>query len=170
MKHSFLKNQSEIKDSIKNIAQEINASFVNQEIDLISLNQAGDFLVEDLSKNLEIRTRHQNLAFKNYDESKASGEVRITQDLEYPVYKRHIILADGIIISGNTHFYICNYLKQRLPASISIVCIGIKPDLTRKDLPHTFSLFEFANEWVEGYGIGSGKNKSLRFLVDLNKS
>ena len=170
MKNKLLKDSNEIQDSIKKIAAKINEAYAGKKIDLIALNAAPKFLIEDLMEELEIEIRLQSLVFEDYDQLNQSGEVHLSKDLDFPIYDRHVLLADGMIISGNTHFYICNYLKQRLPKSLSLVCVGSKPKFLAKELPHCYSLFNFHNEWVEGYGIGGEEFSKEKYLVDLKKT
>ena len=118
---------------------------------------------------MTIDVRLQNLNFENYKVQNNSGEVQISQDLEFPIFDRHVILADGMLISGKTHFYVCNYLKQRLPKSLSILCVGYKPELITHKIPNINSLFSFNDEWIEGYSIGSEKHCGQKYLIDLKK-
>ena len=134
------------------------------------MNHAARYLVEDLLTLLNFEVRLQELHFTNYEEANKSGEVRITQDLKDPINEKHVLLADGIIISGLTHSYISNYLNQRIPKSVSIVSVGVKPKLLECKLPNSYSLFEFDDVWVEGYGIGEEQMGSKRYLVDLKES
>ena len=148
----------------------LNKKFHKASIDIILMNHAANPLVEDLMELLDFNVRLQNLNFESYESPSKSGEVFITKDLEYPIYDRHVILADGMIISGVTHFYLYNCLKQRLPQSISIVSTGTKPNSLKYELPNCYSLFKFNDEWVEGYGIGAGEHSLEKCLVDLKKS
>ena len=166
---NLLKSSKEIKDAIIELSNKINKDYSNKTIELISINNAAKYLIEDLTKYLEIDFRLQSLNFENYENSVESGEVKLTKDLESPIFDRHVILADGILISGNTHFYLSSYLEQRLPKSISILCVGHKPELLVKKIPKCYSLFSFNDEWVEGYGIGSKEHRSQKYLVDLKK-
>ena len=165
----IIKNSQEIDSALIKLSVDLNKDFHKTSVDLISINHAAKYMVEDLTELLDIDARLQKLNFKNYDSPSKSGEVCLTQDLEYPIFGRHIILADGIIISGTTHFYLINLLKQRFPASISIVSIGMKQNSLIYELPNCYSLFKFNKEWVEGYGIGSGEFSNEKSLVNLKK-
>ena len=166
---NLLKSPKEIKDAIIELSNKINKDYSNKTIEIISINNASRYLIEDLKKYLKIDFRLQNLIFENYENSSESGEVKLTKDLENPIFGTHVILADGILISGNTHFYLSRVLKQRLPKSISILCVGHKPELLVKKIPKCYSLFSFNDEWVEGYGIGSKEYRSQKYLVDLKE-
>jgi hypoxanthine phosphoribosyltransferase len=169
MIEQIIKTSKEIEPAISDLSDILNKEFHKASIDIILMNHAAKFLVADLMEFLDLDIRLQNLNFKNYESSSESGEVQITKDLEFPIFDRHVILADGILISGNTHFYVCNYLKQRLPKSLSIVSVGKKPKLLAKKIPNCYSLFNFNDEWVEGYGIGGSENKDKPYLVDTRR-
>ena len=169
MNEKIIKNSQEIEAAVIKLAMELNKDFHKTPIVLVSINHSAKYFVEDLTELLNMDVRAQSLNFENYENPVESGEVQITKDLEFPIFDRHVILADGILISGNTHFYVCNYLKQRLPKSLSIVCVGDKPKLLAKKIPNCYSLFSFNDEWVEGYGIGVSENKDKPYLVDTRR-
>ena len=73
---------------------------------------------------------------------------------------------DGIIISGKTHHLICGILNKFQPKSLSIASMGKKPKLITYELPKCYSLFDFDNEWVTGYGIGPDEHRTKKFLFD----
>ena len=170
MKHKILKSSSEIDESILKLSESLNKEYSENLVDIITLNHSADLFVKDLSKHLEIDFRLQTIKFENYPETQESGEVRLTSDLEFPIINRHVIIADGIIISGLTHSYLIKYLRLRMPMSISLIAIGIKPNHLKYELPKVDALFNFNEEWVEGYGIGSVDNSPQKCLLDLKIS
>ena len=170
MNQQIIKTSKEIETAIIDLSKMLNKKFHKASIDIILMNHAANPLVEDLMELLDFNVRLQNLNFESYESPSKSGEVYITKDLEHPIYDRHVILADGMIISGTTHFYLYNYLKQRLPKSISIVSTGMKPNALKCELPNCYSLFKFNKEFVGGYGMGGDEHSLKKCLVDLKKS
>ena len=166
----IIKNSKEIEAALAKLSKTLNKDFHGTPVDIISINHAANFLIKDLLKRLEMDVRLQNLNFEHYENQTQSGEVRISKDIEFPIFDRHIILADGIIITGKTHFYLYKYLSQRLPKSLSIICVGNKPELLTNKISNLYSLFSFKDEWIEGYGIGSKENRCHKYLIDLKKN
>lgn len=166
MAKKIIKTKTEIKKAVIELAEAINSDYRDKEIDLICLNDSADYLASDLIKLLKVKTRICKLKFTNYKKPTNSGEVKILEDLKYSIYMRDVIMVDGIIISGITHNYLSRILKQRKPNSIALVSVGKKPKLLKIKMPKCYSLFSFNDEWVEGYGFGSEKNKNKNYLVD----
>ena len=164
---NILKNKNDIEEAIDLLSKNLMKDYPEGSVDLISLNHAPKYFSADLANSLSMDLRLQKLEFENYETKTKSGEVKIIQDLEHPIYGRNIILTDGIIISGITHDYLYNMLNQRFPKSIAIASIASKPKLLKKTLPICYTLFNFSDEMIEGYGMGSAQLKERKCLFDV---
>lgn len=165
----ILKNEIELKDSLTDLSAQLNESYRGKQVEIIKMNSAADLFLEDLSKMLQFKFNIQSLEFKAHKDPLKKG-VNISKDLSQSIAFKEVILIDGIIISGKTHAYLTEYLSQRKPKSLSIVCIGTKEESEVIPLPATYSMFKFKKEWVEGYGIGNQENAIHRYLIDVKIS
>jgi hypoxanthine phosphoribosyltransferase len=107
------------------------------------------------------------MAFSSYQDAPQSGEVKITLDINKPLIGLHVLVLEGVIITGRTPLYIMNMLRLRCPSSIEICAIAHKPNQLTVPLNVKYSLFEFNNEWVVGYGVGDGQEKSSPDLINI---
>ncbi len=169
METNVLKTEKHINDELINLSKKLNEVFLNEEVEIVKMNSAADLFSVDLLNLIEFKFNVQQLEFKAYEGQLTKQEVEILKDLSKPIGGKHVILIDGIIISGNTHDYLSRILLQRKPKSLSIVCIGTKDESKIASLPSIYSLFNFGNEWIEGYGIGNKRNSIHRRLVDMKK-
>ena len=168
-KKRIVASNKDIQKSIVEMTKTINEDYKGLSVDIVNLNHAASFLIKDMLNYLDFDIRLQSLEFEANEIQSVNGEVKITRDIKEAISGRHVILLDGIIISGLTHYYICNYLKQKSPESIAISCVGIKPKQIVKTLPKYYSMFEFNEEWIEGYGIGAEPSRSKPYLIDSKK-
>ena len=162
----IVKNKDDIEKAMDSLSKDLIKIYPEGNVDLITLNHAPKYFSRDLADSLTMEVRIQNLEFDNYGTRNKSGEVKIIKDLEYPICGRNVILTDGIIISGTTHKYLFNILNQRLPESIAIASVASKPKLLKKKLPTCYTLFNFSDEMIEGYGMGSAQLKERKCLFD----
>jgi hypoxanthine phosphoribosyltransferase len=164
--YKVLFSKEEIKQRVLAIAHQINTDYKGKTLDIICLVNSAQFFCADLVRELTITTRLHTLGFSSYLNGNESGEVRITLDINEPLYNCHLLVIEGIIISGRTPRYIIDLLKVRRPASIAMCALGIKPALLSEELPIHYSAFEFGQEIAVGYGIGSVTEKTLSAIIE----
>lgn len=158
---------AELRERLEQLANEINRDYAGREIDLVCLSNSAMVFTADLARLIKVPVRQHLLAFTTYPNAPQSGEVRITLDVAEPLEGRHVLLVEGMVISGRTPLYLMNLLRLRRPASLDLCVIGSKPAELAVELTIKYRLFEFGKEWVAGYGIGHGAEKSSMDLVNL---
>ncbi len=168
LSHKVLISAESIRKRLQEIAKQINIDYAEREIDLVCLTNSAITFTTDLMRMLEIPTRLHLIAFTSYSPAPISGEVRLTLDINEPLQGKHILVIEGMVISGRTPLYLMNLLSLRQPASLALCAIGSKPAELAVDLPIKYRLFEFSTEWVAGYGIGKGHERISADLLNLN--
>ena len=132
---------------------------------MICLVNSALFFTVDLVRQLTIPTKLHFFGFTNYQEGNESGEIRLALDVQEPLFDRHILVIEGIVVSGRTPRFIIDLLRNRRPASIALCALGSKPHLLSENLPLNYVAFELGQEIAIGYGVGSGPEKTLPFLI-----
>ena len=79
--------------------------------------------------------------------------MRIIKDLSQPIAGRHVIVVEDIIDTGLTLNYLLQYLADKGPASVSIVCLLDKPARRLAEVPIDFRGFTIPDRFVIGYGL-----------------
>ena len=170
MTHKILHNAININNRVAEIAYEINRDYLGREIELVCLTNAALIFTSDLIRLLDVPIRLHTLAFTSYAKTSTSGEVRLTQDISEPLQGRHVLVIEGMVISGRTPLYLMNFLRLRQPGSLELCAIGSKPMELAVALPIKYRMFEFKKEWVMGYGIGKGPERALPYLINGQES
>lgn len=165
--HNILASSEIIQERLIHMAEKINRDYACREIDLVCLGNSASMFVADLVRLVHIPMRQHLLVFSSYHDTPTSGAVRLTLDVANSLENRHILLAEGMIISGRTPLYLMDMLRLRRPASLEICAIGMKPSLLSVNLQVKYCLFDFDKEWVAGYGIGNGPEKVSANLINL---
>jgi len=163
-KHNIIINKEKIISRIKTLANQINSDYAGKTLDLVCLVNSAQFFTSDLVKYLTVPTRLHYLGFNSYLKGNETGEVRLTSDIQEPLFGRDVLVIEAIVVSGRTPKYIMDLLKNRKPNSLNLCALGSKPHLLSEKLPLKYVAFELGKEILVGYGIGSGPDKTKPYL------
>ena len=165
----LLKSADEIDKCIIELSDVISFDYANTEcLHLISLLNGGSVFCSDLMRALRIPVVLHHFGFDSPSSRSKNGQVCITLDVADDLRGKDVLIVEGLVISGRTPLYLMNYFKARGPNSIEICAVGTKPTSKEVGVVVKYNLFEFENEWVAGYGIGSGTDRSKSCLFDAN--
>ena len=117
--------------------------------------------VQELGDRLYDRFKDKNPMFEvefiglsSYkNATKSSGVVQITRDLQRDISGRDIIIVEDILDSGNTLYFLTEYLKTKGAASVTIATLLDKPARREKPITADYAGFEVPDEFVVGYGL-----------------
>lgn len=83
-----------------------------------------------------------------------SGAVRITKDLDISVVDRHVLIIEDMVDTGLTLNFIVRMIRQRRPASLSIVTLfNREAHRLVTNLPVRYVGFDAPDEFLVGYGL-----------------
>jgi hypoxanthine phosphoribosyltransferase len=165
--NKVLIREETLHQRLQEVAMQINVDYVDREIDLVCLTGSAMTFTADLVRLIQVPVKLHTMAFISYIPAPKSGEVRLTLDIAESLEGRHVLVVEGMVISGRTPLYVMNLLRLRQPTSLEICAIGSKPAELAVNLPIKYRLFEFGKEWVAGYGIGHGAEKVSADLLDM---
>ena len=151
------------------LAHQINLDYGGRDVDLVCLTNSAMAFTADLMRLITVPVRLHAMAFSSFAPVPRSGAVRLTLDIAESLEGRHVLVLEGMVISGRTPQYLMNLLRLRQPASLELCVIGSKPAELAVDLPIKYRLFTFGTEWVAGYGIGKGAESASPDLIDLSQ-
>jgi hypoxanthine phosphoribosyltransferase len=153
--------KEEIHKRIIELGNEITEDYKGKELDVVCLMNGASMFCQDILRHIDVTTRIHYLGFDSYVGDNLNGEVRITQDIKEPMQNKHVLIIEGIVISGRTPKYICELLKLRRPASMEFCVVGVKKEKLTENVPIRYEAFELGNEIVVGYGIGNSQEKTF---------
>jgi hypoxanthine phosphoribosyltransferase len=160
---------NEIAGRLKIIAKQIDVDYMEKKIDIICLTNSAMFFCSDLVREIRTPVELHLLSFENYKGENKNGQVKLTLDINSSLMNRHVIVVEGIVVSGRTPNYIISMLSGRAPASISLCALGVKRKLMTENLPLKYCAFELGDEITVGYGVGNNHQKCLPYLTTLKQ-
>ena len=158
--------EEEVDAKIKELGQKISEKFAGEEVHLICILKGSVFFVCELAKRITVPVTIDFMQVSSYGaETKSSGVVRLSKDLDEPLQGKNVIIVEDIIDSGNTLYYLIDVLKKRNPASMRLCTLLDKPDRRVKDVKVDYCGFEIPDEFVVGYGLDyAQKYRNLPYI------
>ena len=159
-------SEEQLKNRVREIAQQITADYQGKEIMLISVLRGSFVFMADLCRAIDLPCTLDFMAVSSYGKgTKSSGQVQITKDLSEDISDRHIIVVEDILDSGNTLSYLLKILENRHPASIRLCTLLDKPDRRVKPVEVHYSGFTIPDAFVAGYGLDyAEKYRNLPYI------
>ena len=159
-------SEEQLKNRVREIAQQITADYQGKEIMLISVLRGSFVFMADLCRAIDLPCTVDFMAVSSYGKgTKSSGQVQITKDLSEDISDRHIIVVEDILDSGNTLSYLLKLLQARHPASIRLCTLLDKPERRTKPVEVHYSGFTIPDAFVVGYGLDyAEKYRNLPYI------
>jgi hypoxanthine phosphoribosyltransferase len=156
----------QLKKRVEELGRELTERFDGCEPFFIGVLKGSFIFMADLLRNVALRCAVDFMAVSSYGRgTRSSGEVKINKDLNEDISGRHVILVEDILDSGVTLNYLCGYLRNRKPASITLVTLLDKPARRRAPIKADFVGFEIPDKFVVGYGLDyAEKYRNLAFV------
>lgn len=165
-KISVFISEEALETRIQEMADKINQDYAGKTVHLIGILKGSVFFVCELAKRLTIPATLDFMSVSSYgSETKTSGRVKISKDLDESIEGRHVIVVEDIIDSGNTLSYLLRILSERQPESIRLITLLNKPDRREKEVEVDDSGFVIPDVFVVGYGLDyAQKYRNLPYI------
>lgn len=159
-----------IKKGIQKLGAELTKIYTGKKIVVIPLLRGGFMFAADLVRYMDVDLQIEFLGAASYGEqTKSSGEVRLTLDTTLPLSGRDVLLVEDIVDTGLTLAYIQNLIKSRNPTSLRTIVLLDKEIRRKVDVEIDRCVFNIPDRFVFGYGLDSpgGLDRNLPDIVAL---
>ena len=166
----ILVTEDDILTRVSELAAQISEDFRGKgSIVLVGILKGAFMFVSDLARQLTIPHYIDFMALSSYGSKAVSGAVRILLDLRADVYKKHVMIVEDIVDTGNTINYLYTVLQTRKPASVS-TCVLTRKEGKSLDVKVDYLGFEIPDVWVVGYGLDyAERHRTWPFIAELKK-
>ena len=165
-KISILISEERVDKRIREMAEAISAEFEGETVVLVCILKGSVFFTCELAKRLTIPVTMDFMCVSSYgDETKSSGIVRISKDLDQSVEGKNVIIIEDIIDSGRTLSYLMEMMKTRKPKTLRLCTLLDKPSRRVMDVSVDYTGFEIEDKFVVGYGLDyAQKYRNLPYI------
>ncbi len=147
-------DENAVNNRIKELAEQISRDYAGKEVYLICILKGSVYFTCELAKRITVPVIMDFMQCSSYGaETKSSGVVKLSKDLDMAVTNRHAIIIEDIIDSGRTLSHLKDLLSQRGPASLKICTLLDKPSRRVVDVDVDYTGFQIEDKFVVGYGL-----------------
>ena len=149
-----LLTEEQIKARVQEMGDQLYDAFQNKNPMFVGVLNGCFIFMADLVRATQLKSELEFIGVSSYNNAtKSSGVVQITRDLQRDISGRDIIVVEDILDSGNTLYFLQNYLRAKGAKSITIVTLLDKPSRREKPIKADYAGFEVPDEFVVGYGL-----------------
>lgn len=161
-----LLTKEQLDKRVQELGKELSKKFEGEEPLFIGILKGSFIFMADLIRNVDLKCAMDFMAVSSYGGGTSStGAVKINKDLNEDITGRHIVIVEDILDSGVTLNYLCGYLQNRKPASITLVTLLDKPARRKSPVKADYIGFVVPDEFVVGYGLDyAEKYRNLPFV------
>lgn len=146
--------EEKVDAKIEEIGRMISEEFAGEEVHLICILKGSIFFVCELAKRITVPVTLDFMQVSSYGaETKSSGVVRISKDLDEPLNGKNVIIVEDIIDSGRTLSHLVKLLAQRSPKTMTLCTLLDKPSRRVTEVDVKYTGFQIPDEFVVGYGL-----------------
>jgi len=146
--------EEEVDAKIAEIGKKISEEFAGESVHLICILKGSTFFVCELAKRITVPVTIDFMQVSSYGaETKSSGVVKLSKDLDEPLQGKNAIIVEDIIDSGRTLSHLVKLLGQRNPKTLTLCTLLDKPSRRVVEVDVKYTGFQIPDEFVVGYGL-----------------
>lgn len=169
LKLQKLIDEKKIAARVKELGAELDKLASRTPLVLICVLKGSFMFFSDLIRAMETDVHCEFLGVSSYgDETKSSGEIKLTLDLTNSIHGKTVVLVEDIVDTGLTMAYLKNLLAARGPKKILTCALLLKPEALKIKLKLDHVGFEIGKEFVVGYGLDyQGYYRNLPYVAQV---
>ncbi|MET3193930.1 hypoxanthine phosphoribosyltransferase [Bacillus sp. OAE603] len=164
-------SESDLKQRVKQIAEEIERDFNNESIVMIVVLKGSFVFAADLIREMDSDINVDFISVSSYsDQTESTGKVKLLKDLDSNITNKNVVVIEDIIDSGLTLHFLKDHLQLHKPRNIKICTLLDKPERRKIDLPVDYVGFVIPDEFIVGYGIDyAQKYRNLPYIATVEE-
>ena len=163
---NVLISRQRIDEAVDRLAGEIRRDYAAGPPVLVGVLHGAFVFLADLARALQLPVEIGFVGLSSYGSGTvSSGRAEVFHELRVNVAGRHVVVVEDIVDSGHTVTFLCDYMRQRRPASLRICCLLDKPERREVPVQIDYRGFTIPNLFIVGYGMDF--NGQFRHLPDI---
>jgi len=146
--------EAELRARVTALGAEIARDYRDLRPVLVGVLRGAFVFLADLARAIPVELETDFIGVSSYGSgTRASGQVRITSDLDRVIQGRHVLLVEDIVDTGLTLAYLRRTLEARRPASLKVCTLLDKRARRVVEVALDYVGFAVEDVFVVGYGF-----------------
>ncbi len=145
--------EQEIASRTRELAEQIQREYNNEEIVIVCILKGATFFAVELAKRIESDTIIDFMKVSSYEGTESTGKINFTLDISEDITGKSVLIVEDIVDTGRTLAYVKKYLESKNPKSVKICTMLNKKERRVIDLNPEYVAFDIPDKFVIGYGL-----------------
>ena len=147
-------SEQELAARIAELGKQVAADYADKDPIFLGILKGVVMFFSDMIRATPIQCQIDFMAVSSYGGgTSTSGKVRMLKDVSVDLRGRHVVILEDILDSGNTLYFLKDYMLAKGANSITIVTLLDKPSRREKPIYPDLAGFEVPDEFVVGFGL-----------------
>lgn len=170
IKESDLKvlfDENKIQGAIKQLGEELNNAYGDDELYLICVLKGSVMFMVDLSKYLKMPLRMEFIRLSSYGSGFASSGRVNAVDISLPdLNNKNVLIIEDIIDTGHTAKFLVDFINHNFKTKSLKFCSLLDKKVKREvEIDADYYCFEIDNKFLVGYGLDyDGYYRNLPYI------
>ena len=145
--------EQEIASRTRELAEQIQREYNNEEIVIVCILKGATFFAVELAKRIESDTIIDFMKVSSYEGTESTGKINFTLDISEDITGKNVLIVEDIVDTGRTLAYVKKYLESKNPKNVKICTMLNKKERRVIDLNPEYVAFDIPDKFVIGYGL-----------------
>ena len=145
--------EQEIASRTRELAEQIQKDYNNEEIVIVCILKGATFFAVELAKRIGSDTIIDFMKVSSYEGTESTGKINFTLDISEDITGKNVLIVEDIVDTGRTLAYVKKYLESKNPKNVKICTMLNKKERRVIDLNPEYVAFDIPDKFVIGYGL-----------------
>jgi hypoxanthine phosphoribosyltransferase len=164
-------SESDIAKRVKELAEQINKDYKDQEIILVCILNGSFIFCADLIRAITVNVQVEFIAVSSYHGAVSTGDIQFRLDVKQSLVHKNIIIVEDIVDTGLTLSFLLEHLKTKKPHSLKLCSLLLKKARLKTPVQVDYLGFSIEDKFVIGYGLDfDGRYRELPYIGVYSES